>query len=90
LGGAATLLLAGCASLTPERATRTALRGVCGAAPEPADAGCTVRSTTRVRGGYLVTVDRRPPAGQDRVAVRVRRGGSIEVTPVDSAVAGPR
>jgi hypothetical protein len=34
-------------------------------------------------------VDRRPPAGQDRVAVRVFQNGSIEVTPLDSAASSP-
>jgi TonB family protein len=75
------LLATACASLTAQRATETALRGVCGTATTPADSSCIVRSTTRVSGGYLVTIDRRPPAGQDRVQVRVTRGGSIEVTP---------
>lgn len=90
---AACLALTGagaCASLTPERATAAALRGVCGAPTAGAETGCTVRSTERVRGGYRVTVDRRPPAGQDRVAVHVRRGGRIEVAPIDTAGPAPR
>ena len=84
------LLLSACASLSAERATQNALRGVCGMPSAPADSSCVVRSTTRVAGGYLVTIDRRPPAGQDRVAVRVHRDGSIEVTPVDSTGAHPK
>jgi hypothetical protein len=85
--GAVVLLSTACATGGPARARVTAVRGVCGAAP--ADTSCTVRSVERTRGGYLVTVDRRPPAGQDRVAVRVRRG-SLEVTPVDTATRAPR
>ena len=81
------LLLGACASLSPTRARTTALRGVCGRAP--ADTSCTVRSVERVNRGYVVTIDRRPPAGSDRVAVRVR-GGSIEVTPVDTARRAPQ
>ena len=85
--GTIALLLSACATGGPARARATAVRGVCGAAP--ADTSCTVRRVERAPGGYVVTVDRRPPAGQDRVAVRVR-GGSIEVTPVDTAVPAPR
>lgn len=81
------LLLGACATGGPARASATAVRGVCGAAP--ADTSCTVRRVERTRGGYVVTVERRPPAGQDRVAVRVRRG-SIEVTPVDTSAGPPR
>jgi hypothetical protein len=88
LGGAALVLLMGaCATGGAARARATAVRGVCGRAP--ADGTCTVRSVERAPGGYLVTVDRRPPAGDDRVAVRVRRG-SIAVTPVDTTAARPR
>jgi hypothetical protein len=85
--GAVALLPTACATGGPARARVTAVRGVCGAAP--ADTSCTVRSVRRTPGGYVVTVDRRPPAGQDRVAVRVRRGG-IEVTPVDTAAGTPQ
>jgi hypothetical protein len=85
--GALVLLLGACATGGASRARATAVRGVCG--PAAADTTCMVRSVARAPGGYVVTVDRRPPAGQDRVAVRVRRG-SIEVTPVDTAAPAPR
>ena len=88
-GAAALLVLASCASLTPAQANVAALRGVCGVKVAPADSSCVVRSTDHVPGGYVVTVDRRPPAGQDRVAVRVFQNGSIEVTPLDSAASSP-
>ena len=88
-GAGALLVLASCASLTPAQANVAALRGVCGVKVAPADSSCVVRSTEHVAGGYVVTVDRRPPAGQDRVAVRVFQNGSIEVTPLDSATSAP-
>jgi hypothetical protein len=75
--------LAACTPLTSARARTTALESVCG--PVPADTACTVRGVARAGRGYVVTVDRRPPAGQDRVDVRVRRS-RIEVTPVDTSV----
>lgn len=73
----------GCATLHPvgqEEAIATALQNVCGTSA--ADSTCTVRGTSPVRGGYRVVVDRRLSAGHDRVAVVVRRGGQIDVTPV--------
>jgi hypothetical protein len=71
--------------MTPDQAATTALRNVCGDRT-----ACTVRGTERVPGGYRVLIDRRPPAGNDRVRVYVR-GRSVEVTPLaqDSA-ASPR
>jgi hypothetical protein len=45
------------------------------------DAGCTVLGYTRVSGGYRVVIERRPPAGNDTVAVTVR-GGEFNVEPV--------
>jgi hypothetical protein len=72
-----------------------ALQNVCGAPHVPADSSCTVRAVTREAHGYRVVVDRRPPAGNDRVAVLVRPAGplggsSVEVTPVDTAGMLPR
>src|SRR4051812_46357674 len=83
------VVLASCASLTPAQANVAALHGVCGVKVAPADSSCVVRSTKHVPGGYVVTVDRKPPAGQDRVAVRVFQSGSIEVTPLDSSATSP-
>ena len=88
---------AGCASLHPatqRSAVETALQNVCGSPRAPADSSCTVRAVTREAHGYRVVVDRRPPAGNDRVAVLVRPAGwlggsSVEVTPLDTAGAPP-
>lgn len=88
---------AGCATLHPatqQSAVETALQNVCGSPRAPADSTCTVRAVTRDAHGYRVVVDRRPPAGKDRVAVLVRPAGwlggsSVEVTPLDTAGGPP-
>ena len=84
----------GCAALGGVRrddAVSSAVRGVCGA--RASDSTCTVRAVERVDRGYRVVVDRRPPAGRDRVAVEVRGkpfgGSSILVTPLDSVAPRP-
>ena len=85
----ALLGLGACASLRPMRgpdAIAIAKRSVCGAPGTVPDSACVARSAVSTRGGYRVIVDRRPPAGNDRVAVDVRRGGDgIEVTPIDTS-----
>ena len=88
------MLATGCATLGGMRrddAVSRAVRGVCG--PRASDSTCTVRSVERIDRGYRVVVDRRPPAGRDRVAVEVRGrpfgGSSVDVTPVDSAAPRP-
>ncbi|HEY9450955.1 MAG TPA: hypothetical protein VIQ60_14485 [Gemmatimonadaceae bacterium] len=89
----ATTVAVGCASLhtgSQRSAVETALQNVCGSTHAPADSSCTVRAVTREAHGYRVVVDRRPPAGNDRVAVLVRPAGllggsSVEVTPLDTA-----
>ena len=81
----AMLILAGCASLHHvgrEEAISAALQNVCGVSV--ADSTCSVHGATRVHNGYRVVVDRRLSAGHDRVAVVVRPGGHVDVTPVDS------
>jgi hypothetical protein len=83
--------LAGCASVRPltrARAVEAAQRNVCGAPYAGRDSTCTVRSAEPIRGGYRVLLDRRPPAGSDRLAIEVRRGGDqIDVFPLDSTKA---
>jgi hypothetical protein len=95
---AATILVTGCATLHPAAGQRgaveTALQGVCGAPHAPADSSCVVRDVARVSHGYRVVIDRRPPAGNDRVAVVVKPagviGGSrIEVTQIDTTAGKP-
>ena len=72
-------------------AQANAVRAVCGA--RVSDSTCVVRSVNAIDGGYRVVVDRRPPAGRDRIAVDVRNGafGSqrILVTPLDTASRRP-
>ncbi|WP_025414837.1 hypothetical protein [Gemmatirosa kalamazoonensis] len=86
----AALGLAACAhgAGAERRAVGVALRGVCGPASASRDSSCAVRGTERVRGGYRVLIDRRPPAGNDRLAVVVR-GRGVDVTPVDSTRPAP-
>lgn len=82
------VLAVGCASFHPvsqEDAIAAALQNVCGT--RLADSTCTVRGMTPVRGGYRVVVDRRLSAGHDRLAVVVRRGGHVDVTPMDTVAA---
>jgi hypothetical protein len=87
----ATLSLAACAhgAGAERRAVGVALRGVCGRPSPGRDTSCAVRGAERVRGGYRVRIDRRPPAGNGRLAVVVR-GQSIDVSPIDSAAPAGR
>jgi hypothetical protein len=81
-------LPSGCAwsrPLTGPRAIEIARRSVCGSPGSATDTACTVRTATPERDGYRVVLDRRPPAGNDRVTVLVRGGGSVvEVSPLDT------
>lgn len=88
---AGALGLAACAhgAGAERRAVGVALQGVCGRPSAGRDTSCAVRGAERVRGGYRVRIDRRPPAGNDRLAVVVR-GGRIDVSPIDSAAPGGR
>jgi hypothetical protein len=90
---AAACTLQGCATagqLSQHDAIAYARNDVCGAA---ADSACVVRSVERTERGYRIVIDRRPPAGQDRVAVDVRggvfKGRHVEVTPLDTTARRP-
>lgn len=73
------------------RAVARARRSVCGAPGSSTDSACTVRAQERVPGGYRVVVDRRPPAGHDRVTVTVHdHGRRIDVEPTDTTAEPPR
>ena len=89
---AGVLALAACVSLRPLSRTRAidvAQRNLCGAAHAGRDSTCTVRSVEPIKGGYRVLLDRRPPAGNDRVTVEVRRGGDqIDVVQQDTTKSG--
>jgi hypothetical protein len=65
--------------ITTGHAQGLAVANVC--ASPPADTSCTVRSTKRVGSGYVVTIDRRPPSGNDRVHVSVSSGGATTIIP---------
>ena len=66
--------------LDSARAVAIARRNVCGAAT---DSTCPVYSYERTQDRFVVVLDRRPPAGDDRVAVTLRDNGMrINVEPV--------
>ena len=75
--------------LDSARAVAVAQRNVCGRSMPPSDTTCVVREYHRNGGRHWVTLDRRPPAGNDRVVVTLLGNGSIEVAPVDSATRKP-
>ena len=90
----ASCTLIGCATvgqLSQLDAVRYAQSNVCGT--NTADSVCVVRSVARTNYGYRVVIDRRPPAGQDRLSIDVRGGmfvdPHIKVTPVDTATRRP-
>ena len=77
--------------LSQREAVLYARNDVCGA--NAADSICVVRSVERTDHGYRVVIDRRPPAGQDRLSVEVRGGmfadPHVNVTPLDTATRRP-
>jgi hypothetical protein len=76
--------------LDSTRAVALAERNVCGRVMPAADTTCSVRAVQQDDGQFLVTLDRHPPAGNDRVVVTLRHNGSsINVEPVDSTVRSP-
>ena len=90
----ASCTLAGCVTvgrLSHREAVLYARSNVCG--ENAADSTCVVRSVERTDHGYVVVIDRRPPAGQDRLSVDVRggmfAGPHVKVTPVDTATRRP-
>lgn len=90
----ASCTLAGCATvgqLSQRDAVLYAKTNVCGT--NTGDSVCVVRSVERADWGYRIVIDRRPPAGQDRLSIEVRGGmfidPRIKVTPVDTATRRP-
>ena len=81
LSVAASTVLLACAStrITTGHAQALAMRDFC--ARPPADTRCTVQNVQRVGSGYVVTLDRRPPSGNDRVNVSVSSGGATTLIP---------
>ena len=77
----------GLVPLDSARAVAVAQHNVCGDV-SPGDTTCVLRGYHRSGGRFEILLDRRPPAGNDRVLVTVRGNGSqIEVTPVETASA---
>ena len=75
----------GLGSLAPmdsARAVAVAERNVCGRVMPSNDSTCVVIEVSHRDGPYVVTLDRNPPAGNDRVNVTVTGGGGVEVAPV--------
>lgn len=90
----ASCTLAGCVTtgrLSQREAILYARNDVCGA--NASDSVCVVRSVERTDHGYRVVIDRRPPAGQDRLSVEVRGGmfadPHVRVTPLDTTTRRP-
>jgi hypothetical protein len=77
----ASAVLLACAStrITTGHAQALAVRDFC--ARPPADTSCTVQNVQRAGNGYIVTLDRRPPSGNDRVNVSVSSGGATQILP---------
>jgi len=83
-----TVLVCDCALFarpTVQDAARVAARNVCGREPAYGDTSCQVRRADHVRAGYRFIVVRRPPAGNDELAVIVQ-GRSVNVSQIDSTV----
>ncbi len=79
----------GLAPIDSARAVAVARHNVCGDL-SPSDTTCVLRGYRRSGGEFEILLDRRPPAGNDRVLVTLRGNGSrIDVTPVDTASARP-
>jgi hypothetical protein len=74
--------------LDSTRAVAVARRNVCGSVA--ADSTCPVYSYEHAGSRFLVVLDRRPPAGNDRVAVTLRDNGMrVNVEPVATAPGNP-
>jgi len=78
----------GLTTLDSAEAVAIAQRNLCGGA---SGTTCAVRDYRRDGGRYIITLDRRPPAGNDRVIVTLRHNGTtIEAAEADSAAQKPK
>ena len=74
-------------TLDSAEAVAIAQRNMCGVA---SDDTCPVREYRRVGGRFIITLDRRPPAGDDRVIVTLRHNGTdIEAAEADAVSRQP-
>jgi len=87
---------AGCSNIIPmaadhgpipldsARAVAIARRNVCGAPTSGTDSSCVLQGYEHTAGRYVVILERRPPAGNDRVAVTLRDNGMrVEVAQLE-------
>jgi hypothetical protein len=79
----------GLVPLDSARAVAVAQHNVCGDV-SPGDPTCVLRGYRCSGGRFEILLDRRPPAGNDRVLVTLSDNGSrVDVTPVDTALVRP-
>jgi len=79
---------AGLTTLDSAEAVAIAQRNLCGGA---SGTTCAVRDYRRDGGRFIITLDRRPPAGNDRVVVTLRDNGTtIEAAEADSVAQKPK
>ena len=76
------LRTAGIAPMDSTRAVAVAERNVCGRVMGTGDSTCVLVGVNRMSGRYVVTLDRNPPAGNDRVNVTITGGNDVEVAQV--------
>ena len=82
---AGALRAVGMGSLAPmdsAQAVAVAERNVCGHVMPSNDSTCVVIEVNHRDGPYVVTLDRHPPAGNDRVNVTLTGANSVEVAQV--------
>jgi len=76
--------------LDSARAVAIARRSVCGAPNNATETTCVLQGYQRTDGRFVVVLERRPPAGNDRVAVTLRDNGMrVEVAQLTGDGARP-
>ena len=81
-GGVLRAVGVGVAPTDSAQAVAVAERNVCGHAMPSSDSTCVVIGVNHRDGPYVVTLDRHPPAGNDRVNVTLTGANSVEVVQV--------
>ena len=72
----------GIAPLDSTRAVAVAEQNMCGHTVASADTSCVLIGVSRRDGQYVVTLDRNPPAGHDRLNVTITGENSVKVEQV--------